>query len=83
MHHQQKKHKVERAEDIQQHGNIVLCHRFYRAQIGGHPDLEATPQNHARDIVVRRDVYRRCRVAFHPLGRMLGERQRIAIAEQL
>jgi hypothetical protein len=49
----------------------------------GHPALEATPQNHARDIVVRRDVYRRCRVAFHPLGRMLGERQRIAIAEQL
>ena len=35
-------------------------------------------------VVVRRDGYRRCcRVAFLPLRRTLGERQPIAIAEQL
>ena len=34
-------------------------------------------------VVVLCDGYRRCRVAFLPLRRTLGERQPIAIAEQL
>ena len=46
------KTKVKRAEDIQQRADVVLYRRFYRAHIGGHSDLEATPENHARDVVL-------------------------------
>jgi hypothetical protein len=38
--------------DIQQRDDVVLCRGIHRAGIGGHPNLEATSENLARDVVL-------------------------------
>jgi hypothetical protein len=40
--------------DIQQRDNVVLRRGIHRAGIGGHPDLEATPENLARNVVLNK-----------------------------
>jgi len=40
--------------DIQQRDDVVLCRGIHRASVGGHPDLEATPENLARDVVLNK-----------------------------
>jgi hypothetical protein len=39
-------------EDIQQRNDVVLCRGTRRADVRGHPDFEATPENRARDVVL-------------------------------
>jgi hypothetical protein len=39
-------------EDIQQRDDVVLCRGTCGANVRGHPDFEATPENRARDVVL-------------------------------